>query len=142
MQDQARAERAAKAMLDGDPACAWFGVALQEVRPGFARMAMTVRPEHLNGHGTCHGGVIFALADTAFAVACNSDNHRTVAQHNQISYLSPGAAGETLTAEARVVNRSGRSGLTDVTVTGQDGRVVAMFRGASRRIAGQHFEEN
>ena len=141
MHDQARAERAAAAMLDNDPASAWFGIALDAVGPDFARMSMKVAPVHLNGHGTCHGGVIFTLADTAFAVACNSDNHRTVAQHNQVSYLSPAREGEVLIAEARVTNRSGRSGITDVSVTGADGRTVALFRGASRRIDGHHFEE-
>lgn len=141
MQKQRLAERAAEAMLGRDPATAWFGITLDAVGPGYARMQMRVAPEHLNGHGSCHGGVIFALADSAFAVACNSDNSRAVAQHNQISYLSPAALSDLLTAEARVINTVGRTGLTDVTVTAEDGRVVAQFRGASRTIPGQHVDE-
>ena len=108
---------------------------------GFARLTLTVRPDHLNGHQICHGGVIFALADSAFAFACNSHNRLAVAQHNQISYLSPGRLGEVLTAEAREISRAGKSGITDVVVTGGDGRQVALFRGASRTLPGQHFDE-
>ncbi len=141
MQDQRRAARSAEAMLSKDHASDWFGIKLAEIGPDYARMTLTVAQHHLNGHGSCHGGVIFALADSAFAVACNSDNRRAVAQHNQISYLSPGVLGEILVAEARVVNRAGRTGITDVTVRNEDGRVIALFRGASRRIEGHHFEE-
>ena len=141
MQEQERAARSAEAMLREDHASAWFGMTLDEVAPGFARMRLTVRREHLNGHGSCHGGVIFALADSAFAVACNANNTRAVAQHNQISYLSPGALGDVLLAEARVVTRAGRTGITDVAVATEDGRIVAQFRGASREIGGTHFDE-
>ena len=81
------------------------------------------------------------FADSAFAFACNSHNRVAVAQHNSISYLSPGRGGEVLTADAREVSLTGRSGLTDVTVTGGDGRIVALFRGASRQIGGSHFPE-
>lgn len=142
MTPEDRAIRAAAAMGETDAASRWAGCVLETVAPGFARFTLTVRPEHLNGHGICHGGVIFTLADTAFAFACNSHNRVAVAQHNSISYLSPGQPGETLTAEAREVSRSGRSGITDVTVTGGDGRVVALFRGASRQIEGKHFSED
>jgi len=141
MTPQDRATRAAAVMWENDAASRWTGVSLDAVGPGTARLSLTVRPEHLNGHGICHGGVIFTLADTAFAFACNSHNRIAVAQHNTISYLSPGQGGETLTAEAHEVSLTGRSGITDVTVTGGDGRVVALFRGASRQIAGTHFPE-
>ncbi len=142
MDPKTRARRAAAAMWADDHASPWFGMALDEIGPGYARMSLTVRQDHLNGHGICHGGVIFALADSAFAFACNSHNRNAVAQHNQISYLSPGQKDETLVAEAREISLVGRSGLTDVTVTGGDGRVVALFRGASRQIAGTHFDED
>ena len=142
MSPEERARRSAEAMWAGDRASKWVGMRLDAVGPGFARMSLEVRDDHLNGHGICHGGVIFTLADSAFAFACNSHNRVAVAQHNAISYLSPGRGGETLTAEAREVSLTGRSGLTDVTVTGGDGRVVAMFRGASRQIAGTHFAED
>ncbi|MBF9029406.1 hydroxyphenylacetyl-CoA thioesterase PaaI [Rhodobacterales bacterium HKCCE3408] len=141
MHDEERARRSAEAMMANDRASPWFGMTLDEVGPGYAKMSLTVRDDHLNGHSICHGGVIFALADSAFAFACNTHNRNAVAQHNQISYLSPGRGGEVLTAEAREISLKGRSGITDVTVTGGDGRVVALFRGASRMIDGTHFDE-
>lgn len=141
MTPQTRAERAAEAMWTSDAASKWMGLTLEAIGPGHARMSLTVAPDHLNGHGICHGGVIFTLADSAFAFACNSHNRVAVAQHNSISYLSPGQPGEVLTAEAREISLNGRSGITDVVVTGGDGRQVALFRGASRQIAGTHFDE-
>ena len=141
MTPRERAVRAAETMLANDAASAWVGLKLDEIGPGRARMSVTLEPHHLNGHGICHGGIIFTLADSAFAFACNSHNRVAVAQHNSISYLSPGRGGETLVAEATEISLTGRSGLTDVTVTGGDGRVVALFRGASRQIGGTHFPE-
>ena len=141
MTPEERASRSAAAMRADDRAADWFGHEIVSVGPGIATLRMRVRDEHLNGHGICHGGVIFTLADTAFAYACNSFNRLVVAQHNTISYLSPGKPGEMLTAVAAEASRAGRSGIYDVTVTGEDGRKVALFRGASRQIDGQHFEE-
>lgn len=141
MTPEDRARQSAHAMLARDNASRWLGLTLESVEPGLACMSLQLRDEHLNGHGICHGGVIFTLADTAFAVACNSRNKVAVAQHNTISYVSPGRAGERLTATAREISLTGRSGVTDVTVTGADGRVVALFRGASRQIEGVHFDE-
>lgn len=142
MTPQERASRAAEAMWASDAASAWVGLKLDAIGPGTARMSVTVAPNHLNGHGICHGGIIFTLADSAFAFACNSHNRVAVAQHNSISFLSPGRAGEVLTAEATEISLTGRSGLTDVKVTGGDGRTVALFRGASRQIGGTHFPED
>ena len=102
---------------------------------------MQVRAEMLNGHGICHGGFIFTLADSAFAFACNSYNRVTVAQQNQITYLLPGQPGDLLTAEACETSLQGRSGIYDVTVSNAAGQTVALFRGLSRTIRGQHFEE-
>ena len=141
MTPQERAERSAAAMWENDAASAWMGMRLISVAPGRAVTTFLVAPHHLNGHGICHGGFIFTLADSAFAFACNSYNRLVVAQHNSISYLSPGQSGEELTATAVEVSRAGRSGIYDVTVTAEDGRQVALFRGASRQIDGQHFEE-
>lgn len=141
MTPQDRAARVAEVMWASDAASAWVGLRLDAIGPGTARMSVTIDQHHLNGHGICHGGVIFTLADSAFAFACNSHNRIAVAQHNSISYLSPGQKGEVLTAEAKEISQTGRSGLTDVTVTGEDGRVVALFRGASRQISGTHFQE-
>ena len=134
------ARRSADAMWARDDASKWFGVSLDEVGPGGATTSLKVLPHHTNGHDICHGGVIFALADTAFAFACNSYNRLAVAQHNVITYVSPGKLGEVLTAKAREISRSGRSGVYDVSVKGEDGRTIAEFRGASRDIDGQHFD--
>jgi acyl-CoA thioesterase len=141
MDPQTRAEACADAMLAADAASRRLGITLDRVAPGAATCVLEVGDGHLNGHGICHGGIIFTLADTAFAVACNSYNHKAVAQHNTISYLAPGREGARLVAEAVEVSRSGRSGIYDVTV--HDGvTVIALFRGASRLIGGQHVAED
>lgn len=127
--------------MENDRASPWLGIKLDNVGPGTCQMSLEVADHHLNGHDICHGGYIFTLADSAFAFACNSYNRNAVAQQNQITYLSPGRGGETLVATAKEVSRTGRSGIYDVTVTGGDGRIVALFRGLSREIGGSHFEE-
>ncbi len=141
MTPQQRAEKSAAAMWANDRASKWLGMSLDAIAPGSATMSFVVQDHHLNGHSICHGGFIFTLADSAFAFACNSYNENTVAQQNQITYLSPGRVGEQLTARAVETSKTGRSGVYDITVTGADGRKVAIFRGLSRTIKGQHFEE-
>lgn len=136
-----RATRAAKAMWAEDSASDWLGMRLVSVDEGTAQLELTVAPHHCNGHGFCHGGITFALADSAFAFACNSRNHATVAQHNSITYTAPGRLGDTLTATASEVSLTARSGIYDVAVTNQAGETVAIFRGLSRAIKGQLFEE-
>jgi acyl-CoA thioesterase len=139
---QERAEKSAAAMWANDRASKWLGMSLDAIGPGTATLSFEVQDHHLNGHDICHGGYIFTLADSAFAFACNSYNQNVVAQMNVVTFLSPGKAGERLTAVARELSRSGRSGIYDVVVTAPDGREVAQFRGHSRQIAGQHFEED
>lgn len=141
MTPQERARHCAEAMWAKDAASQAMGFHLGAVGPGTAELSFQVRPDQLNGHGICHGGFIFALADSAFAFACNTYNTVCVAQHNTISYLSPAQESETLTARAVELSRQGRSGLYDVTVTAEDGRAIAAFRGASRQISGTHFDE-
>ena len=136
-----RAEKSAAAMWDSDQASKWAGMAIETVDEGHATLALTVAPHHCNGHGICHGGVIFLLADSAFAFACNSRNQVTVAQHNMISFIAPGRLGDQLRAEAREVSLTGRSGLYDVSVRNQEGQLIAEMRGCSRAIKGQLFEE-
>jgi acyl-CoA thioesterase len=142
MTPQAIAEKSAAVMWAEDRAAHSLNASLDRVAPGQASISMQVRPDMTNGHGICHGGVIFTLADIAFAFACNSYNQIVVAQHNSITYLNPGRVGEVLVAQASETSRTGRSGIYDVTVTGGDGRAVALFRGHSRQISGQHFEED
>lgn len=135
--DLARA--VAETMLAREGAGAAWGVELEAAREGYARAAMTVRADMLNGHGAAHGGMIFALADSAFAYACNSRNQATVAQHAAISFLSPVREGERLTAEAQERTLEGRSGVYDVVVRAGE-RVVAVFQGLSRTVGGTVLE--
>jgi phenylacetic acid degradation protein PaaD len=130
------ARRSAEAMLAGDRASAGAGVELHSVGPGRATMAMTVRPDRVNGHDIAHGGYVFLLADTAFAVACNSYGRNTVAAGCDIAFVAPVRAGDRLRAEAAERHRAGRSGIYDVAVTRDDGTVVAELRGRSRTVAG------
>lgn len=119
------------AMYARDRASQALGMALDEVRPGFARLRMTVRADMLNGHGTCHGGLIFALADSAFAFACNSRDVVTVASGCTIEFLAPVSEGDVLVAEAQERLLEGRNGVYDVDVRREDGPLVATFRGRS-----------
>ena len=135
------AERLAQAvgrvMYDEDNASRSLGMVLEEVRPGHAKMRMTVRDDMINGHDICHGGLIFTLADSAFAFACNARNQVTVAAGAEIHFISPARKGETLVAVARERASAGRSGIYDIEVTeSASGRLIALFRGRSHRIEG------
>lgn len=142
MNPQQRAERVTAAMWAADNASKWAGVEIVSVGEGIATLALTVAAQHCNGHGICHGGVTFLLADSAFAYASNSRNQATVAQHNSITYTAPGRIGDRLVATAREVALNGRSGIYDVTVTRQDGAVIAEFRGLSRAVRGHNVAED
>lgn len=136
----ALARRCADAMWSDDAASHGLGMTLDHVAAGRARLSMPVRPDMVNGHGLCHGGFIFALADSAMAFAASSYGERAVAHHNAITYLRPGRLGEILTASAEERSRSARSGIYDVRVTGSsDGSVVAEFRGHTRLSGGRFF---
>ena len=135
------AEAVAAALYARDAAARGMGITLLEVRPGFARMTMTVRPDMLNAHDICHGGYTFALADTTFAYACNNRNQVTVAAGCDIVYPAAGRLGDVLTAVAEEKLLRGRSGIYDITVTNQNGEVVALMRGQSRRIEGKVVPE-
>jgi acyl-CoA thioesterase len=128
---EALARACADHMWGADRASAELGMAIQDVRPGAARVSMRVQPRMLNGYGICHGGFIFALADTAFAFACNTDGMVSVAAHCSIAYLRPARDGELLVATAEERQREGRSGIYDVRVTVAEA-IVAEFRGHSR----------
>jgi acyl-CoA thioesterase len=128
------ARRCAEQMYAGDIASQRLGIEIGEVGPGRARARMPVRDDMVNGHGICHGGYVFALADTAVAFACNSHGDRTVVAGADVSFLQPVAAGAVLTALAVERVRQGRSGIYDVTVQTEDGTVVAEFRGRSRSL--------
>ena len=138
---RARATRVAKAMFERDRASQALGMRIIGVGPGTARLTMTVRAEMINGHGLCHGGIVFSLADSAFAFACNSYNDATVAAAASIDYLAAAREGDELTAMATELWRSRRSGLYEITVANQRGERIALFRGRSHRIDGQVLDE-
>jgi acyl-CoA thioesterase len=134
------ARACADAMWAEDHASAGLGMRIARIAAGECDMEMRVEQRMVNGHGICHGGFIFALADSAFAFACNSFNRRAVAQSNTITYLRPARLGDMLTARAVQTASAGRSGITDVAVTDGEGRQVAVFRGLSRVIEGHLVE--
>src|ERR1700745_99236 len=131
------AERVARGMLAQDAMSRSPGISIVEVRPGYARLKMTVRADMSNSHSICHGGAIFTLADSAFAFACNSYNRSTVASGGSIDFLTPAQIGDELNAARTGRGLPGRLGPYDVTVTDQAGRPIAFFRGRSYRVAGE-----
>ena len=136
MDANALARACADAMWAEDEASRGLGMRLVSVAPGRAELTMTVTDRMVNGHKNCHGGFIFTLADSAFAFASNTYDQRTVAQHCAVTFVAPGRLGDELTARAVEKQRGGRSGIYDITVTRQDGSVIAEFRGHSRTIEG------
>lgn len=130
------ARRVADWMYENDPATRALGMRVEQVAAGYARLRMKVRADMLNGHGTCHGGMIFTLADSAFAFACNSGNALTVAQSCDINFVNPATEGDDLIATCEEQFHRGRSGIYDTVVTTSDGTPVAFFRGKSRTIGG------
>ena len=135
------AKASAEAMWREDRASKWLGMKLDEVRPGFARLSMTVTRDMVNGHDLCHGGFIFTLADSTFAYACNSRNQRAVAAGASIEFLAPAHLGDVLTAEGFEQALAGRIGVYDMRVTNQKGELLALFRGKSATIRGKLVEE-
>jgi acyl-CoA thioesterase len=130
------ARLSADAMWADDRASQGLGMEIIDVGSGRARLAMTITERMLNGHGSCHGGFIFSLADSAFAFACNSHGQPAVAQHCTITYVAPGRLGMRLVADARERQRGERSGIYDITVRNETGMVIAEFRGHSRTLPG------
>jgi acyl-CoA thioesterase len=123
-------------MLDRDFCSQSAGIELQSVGPGRAVASMRVRENMVNGHDICHGGMVFVLADTTFAYACNSHNRNTVASSSHIDFINPALLGQLLTASAEEKHLRGRIGVYDVTVSSEDGKVIAFMRGKSHRVDG------
>jgi acyl-CoA thioesterase len=142
LQPDQLARAAADAMYNADACSRALGLELLEVRAGYARMRMTVRADFLNGHRICHGGLIFTLADSTFAFACNSHNVNTVAAGCSIEFLRPVFEADVLTAEAIEQTLSGRHGIYDIRVTNRASETVAMFRGKSAQIKGSVIPVN
>lgn len=133
---QQLAKACAEAMFSRDHASQGLGMRITAMAPGYAELTMTVRQDMVQGHGNCHGGFLFALADSAFAFACNSYDDATVAASCSIDYLGPGQLGDELTATAEERSRRGRTGIYDVTLRNQRGDTIALFRGRSYKIRG------
>jgi acyl-CoA thioesterase len=138
---QRLAERAAHGLFERDRASQGLGMRLVSVRPGSARVVMTVRADMLNGHQVCHGGLLFALADSAFAFACNSYNDSTLAAAAAIDFLAAAREGDELTAEAVELWRTRRNGIYEITIVNQRSERVALFRGRSYQVDGQIVKE-
>ena len=138
---EAIAKACADALWQNDKTSQSLGMQIERVAPGVAELSMTVTETMANGHGSCHGGYLFTLADSTFAFACNTYNQNCVAQHCNISYLAPVFAGEKLTATGTEVSRTGRNGIYDIRITNQKQETVVEFRGYSRTIRGTLLPE-
>ncbi len=134
------AKATAEVMWRDDNASKWLGMKVEEVRPGYARMSMEVTQNMVNGHNLCHGGLIFTLADSTFAFACNSHNQRAVAAGCSIEFVAPAFLGDRLTAEGIEQSLQGRTGVYDMKVTNQKDKLIALFRGKSATIKGPLVE--
>lgn len=132
---QETAEQAARRLYAADRASQGLGMTIVDVGAGTASVTMTVRADMTNGHGICHGGFVFMLADSAFAFACNSHGAPTVAAGATIDFLAPARIGDQLTAVAREEWLGGRTGIYDIVVTRADHTVIAHFRGRSHRLS-------
>jgi acyl-CoA thioesterase len=133
---QTLAAAVGEGMYARDRAAQALGIVVDVIEPGTAICRMTVREDMVQGHATCHGGLVFTLADTAFAYACNACNRVTVALGAEITFVAPARAGDVLIARARERSRSGRTGVYDVEVTNGAGALVALFRGTSYETGG------
>lgn len=139
MTPQDIAQRCAFEMWQKDAASQWLGMCLETVKPGYAELSLKVESHHCNGHGICHGGISFALADSCFAFACNSYNQRHVGQHNMVSYLRPIQLGDQILAIANEIHNGRSSGIYDVKIVNQINQICIEMRGFSRRIEGTLF---
>jgi acyl-CoA thioesterase len=137
MSPQQIAEAVRDTMLSKDQASRSLGIECLAVSPGAATVVMTVRPTMLNGFGSCHGGIITSVADTAFGLACNSHNVWTVASGFDVDIVAPAFEGDRLTAGAIETSRAGRTGVYDISVRNQDDKLVAVFRGRSYSVKGK-----
>ena len=129
-------------MQKTDHASQMMGIEIIKTTPGYAELQMVVRQDMLNGHGSCHGGMLFTLADTAFAHACNSTNKITVASGCSIDFIAPALQGDRLTAIGQERSRSGRTGIYDINITNEQGALIATFRGRSYQVKGTLVPEN
>jgi acyl-CoA thioesterase len=138
---QRLAERSVEALWHGDAASQGLGMRIESRGPGCATVSMRIRPDMVNGHGICHGGLVFALADSAFAFACNSHGKSTVAAGAAIEFLRPAREGDVIRASATERWRAQRTGIYEVEVRNQQDELVALFRGRSHQLAGRSIDD-
>ncbi len=136
-----RAIKTGETMVRDDFAFRKLGATLENINVGSAKVRLEIHKDHTNGHGFCHGGVIFTLADATFGFACNSYNVKAVAQNCTITYISPVREKDILTAKAKEIKKFGRSAIYDVTIINQNNDLVAIFRGHSRDVGDSLFKE-
>ncbi len=120
-------------MMQHDLFSQWLGIEVLDIKEGYSKIKMTVRPEMINGFGIVHGGIPFSLADSAFAFACNNRNILSVALDTSINFLKPVHVGDVLTAEAKELHNGKSTGLYHITITNQNEHVVAVFKGTCYR---------
>jgi acyl-CoA thioesterase len=140
-QAQELAQRSADFLWERDEMSRSLGIRVVQIGPGSARLSMLVRADMVNGHGSCHGGVLFSLADSAFAFACNTYNAITVAAGATIDFLMPAKQGDELTAAAHEIRRSRRNGIYDVSILNQRQEIIALFRGRSHQLEGKLVDD-
>jgi len=122
-------------MMENDKFSQWLGIEILEIKEGYSKIQMTIREEMMNGFGIIHGGIAFSLGDSAFAFACNNRNNLSVALDTAINFLKPVHPGDVLIAEAKELHNGKSTGLYHITITNQQGHVVAMFKGTCFRTA-------
>jgi acyl-CoA thioesterase len=120
-------------MMENDMFSKWLGISVLEIKDGYSKIKMTVRPEMINGLGTVHGGIAFSFADSAFAFACNNRNILSVALDTSINFIKPIFVGDTLIGEAKEIHNGRSTGLYHITITNQNEHVVAIFKGTCFR---------
>ena len=126
-------------MMKHDLFSQWLGIELVEVREGYSKIQMTVRPEMINGFGIVHGGIAFSLGDSCFAFACNNCNVISVALDTAINFVKPVYVGDLLTAEAKEIHNGKSTGLYHITISNQNNHIVAMFKGTCYRTGKPHL---
>lgn len=138
MSEQTVAERVVRGMLAKDAFSEWLGIETLEIAPRRSTVRMTVRPEMVNGFGVSHGGIVYSLADSALAFACNTNGRVTVAIENSISYPQPVAVGDVITAVAEEESSTSNLGFYRVIVRNQKDVIVATFRGTVYKTKREH----
>jgi acyl-CoA thioesterase len=128
-----KAVKVVEHMMEHDLFSQWLGIEVLEIKEGYSKIKMTIRPEMINGFGIVHGGIAFSLSDSAFAFACNNRNVLSVALDTSINFTKPVHVGDTLTAEAKELHNGKSTGLYHITISNQKEHVVALFKGTCFR---------